>query len=120
LERARVIQMQAGLSGADTLRGHLAGAREAGTMGRRQLQTHLTPRLQAPWAQEPVFHTVPCILRSGAPETLVCIEVHARETLHSLTTGGTYVRFGQNRHYRKPGVLADESLFSNHPGNELD
>ena len=38
---------------------------------RRQLQTLLTPRIQPPWAPEPVFHTIPCVLRTGSPGTLV-------------------------------------------------
>jgi ATP-dependent DNA helicase RecG len=77
---------------------------------RRQLQTLLTPRIQPPWAPEPVFHTIPCVLRTGSPGTLVCIQVYPSETLHSLVTGGTFVRFDRSNRQLNAGEIHERML----------
>jgi len=77
---------------------------------RRQIQTNLTPSLRPPLAVEPVFHQVSCPLRNGAPGTLVCIQVHPSQTLHSLSTGATYVRFDKSNRQLNAAEIHEKLL----------
>lgn len=74
---------------------------------RRELRNRIIPPIGGDLGPEPVFHRLPCTLRSGQSGHLVAIEVRPSKDLHSIDQGGTWERLDKSNRQLSAQEITD-------------